>query len=36
MAYWGGTTTTFLGGTPSSMLPPYYCDFLRENLYGNL
>lgn len=30
------TTSTLLGGPGSSVIPPYYADFLRENLYPSL
>lgn len=30
------TTTSFLGGTGGHVIPPYYADFVRENLYPSL
>jgi N4-gp56 family major capsid protein len=30
------TKTSFLGGTGGHVIPPYYADFLRENLYPSL
>lgn len=32
----GTTTTTYVGGTGGHIIPPYYADFLRENLYPSL
>jgi hypothetical protein len=30
------TVTSMLGGTGGHVIPPYYADFLRENLYPSL
>lgn len=32
----GATTTAFVGGQAGHVIPPYYADFLRENLYPSL
>jgi len=32
----GFTTTTTVGGVGSHIIPPFYSDFMRENLYPNM
>ena len=32
----GITTMSYVGGVGGHVIPPYYSDFLRENLYSNL